>query len=60
MKVTDIELGMRVEVVTDDRFAIRKGEVGNVLLITSDLPYPIEVDFGWTTEYFKPEDLEEY
>ena len=67
MKITDIKVGMHVRVSTpdsdfyDDEYKDEyEGEEGKVLSISSKLPYPIEVDLGFATEYFKPEELEEF
>ena len=57
MKIENIEVGMRVEVYTSECGDKFKGEV---ILIDDALPYSIGVNFGWATECFKPEDLEEY
>ena len=61
MKLEDIEINMSVEVITEEGDDSYEGEVGEVVSISKDLPYPIEVDFGYEpTECFKPEDLEEF
>ena len=62
MKLEDIEVAMRVRVRTVDGDDDYEEEVGEVIYIyiNKDLPYPIEVDFNWAIECFKPEDLEEF
>lgn len=60
MKLEDIEVGMRVEVLTDECGSEFEGEIGFVESINVELTYPIEVDFGYATEVFRPEDLEEF
>jgi len=62
MKLEETRITMDVKVIqvmtcTDEEKFI--GKIGKVINIFSDFPYPIEVDFGYKTGLFEPEELEE-
>ena len=54
MKLEEIKIGMEVK-VSVEFYIIGKGRV---ISIIPDVPYPIEVAFGYRTGLFKLEELE--
>lgn len=64
MKLEEIKKDMEVRVIKVESTACPVeehyiGKIGKVIKITPNVPYPIEVDFGYKTGVFQPRELEE-
>lgn len=69
MKLKEIKMGMEVKVIrvkgevsAEEHYIGKKGKVIDIISKEEKcigVPYPIEVDFGYKTGVFKPEELEE-
>lgn len=64
MKLEEIRMSMEVKVIKVEGLGSPVeehyiGKVGKIISIMTKIAYPIEVDFGYKTGVFKPEELKE-